>query len=99
MKVQNMTNDKGKAVPNQFILTDEGHGALGNFLKREIFQSYNSVIGRRTVWEDETRIELDEKDWNFLNTTGKYRNQFLGESIAEITKKIASGEYILCNLN
>lgn len=99
MKVQNMTNDKGRAIPNQFILTEEGRGALGNFDKRETFQSYNSIIARKTVWENETRIELDEKYWDYSNTTGKYRNKFLAEGIAETRKKIESGEYILCNLN
>lgn len=99
MKVRNMTNDKGRAVPNQFIIEDEGRGALGNFEKREIFQSYGSVIAIRTVWENKARIELDEKYWDFSNTTGKYRNQFLGESLTETRKKIKSGEYILCNLN
>jgi len=42
MEVKNMTNKKGRAVPNQFIITDEGRGALGNFDTREVFQSYDS---------------------------------------------------------
>ena len=103
MKVQNMKSTRwgseGRAVPNQFIITDEGHGALGNFTRREVFQSYDSVIIVRTIWPDETRIELDEKYWDYSTTTGKYRNQFLGEDKATTEKKIKSGEYQLTNLN
>ena len=45
------------------------------------------------------KIELDQKYWNYSNTTGKYRNIFLGETITETKKKIKSGEYILTDLN
>jgi hypothetical protein len=48
------------------------------------------------VWD---KIELDQKYWNYSNTTGKYRNIFLGETITETKKKIKSGEYILTDLN
>lgn len=88
-----------KQVPNQFVITDEGHGALGNFIKREVFQSYDSIIVVRTVWPDETRIELDATYWDYSTTTGKYRNQFLGETIEETRAKIKSGEYKLADLN
>ena len=99
MKVENMTSRNGNSIPNQFILTDEGRGANGNFLKREVFQSYDSIIASKTIWKDETKIELDEKYWNYSTTTGKYRNLFLGEDRKETEKKIKSGEYILTNLN
>ena len=94
-----MTSRNGNSIPNQFILTDEGRGANGNFLKREVFQSYDSIIASKTIWKDETKIELDEKYWNYSTTTGKYRNLFLGEDRKETEKKIKSGEYILTNLN
>jgi hypothetical protein len=32
-------------------------------------------------------------------TTGKYRNQFLGETKKDTEAKIKSGEYILADLN
>ena len=99
MKVQNMTSTRGNPVPNQFIITDEGRGALGNFLSRETFQSYNSVIAVKTNWSDSTRIELDKNYWDYSVTTGRYRNQFLGEGISETRRKIESGEYILADLN
>jgi len=99
MRVQNMTGRTGKAISNQFIITDEGHGNLGNFTKREAFQSYDSVIAVVTRWPDKTRIELDKRYWDYSTTTGKYRNQFLGETKKETEKKIESGEYKLVNLN
>ena len=99
MKVSNMTSNKGNEIPNQFIITDEGRGALGNFTKRETFQSYKSVIAIRTVWPDSTRIELDRNKWDSYKTTGKYRNLFLGETKKETEKKIKSGEYQLVDLN
>jgi len=99
MKVSNMTNNNGRAIPNQFITKDEGRGANGNFLKKEVFQCYDSIIAIRTVWADGTRIELDINYWDYSSTTGKYRNRFLGETKKETQKKIDSGEYILTNLN
>ena len=99
MKVENMTSSNGNKVANQFIITTEGRGALGNFDKKEVFQSYDSVIAIRTVWPDETQIELDRETWAYSATTSKYRNQFLGETTKETQKKIDSGEYILTNLN
>jgi hypothetical protein len=99
MKVQNMTSSRGNTVPNQFIISDEGRGANGNFKSREVFQSYESVIAEKVVWPDETRITLDERFWDYSVTTGKYRNQFLGETKKETQAKIDSGEYKLANLN
>lgn len=51
MKVQNMTNANGKAVPNQFIIRIDSPSIYGNFLWREVFQSYNSVIAIKTKWD------------------------------------------------
>jgi len=99
MKVENMTNGNGNKVPNQFIMTDHGRGALGNFTERQTFQSYDSVIAITTVWPDSKRVELDRDTWDYSVTTGKYRNQFLGETKKETQSKIDSGEYILTDLN
>lgn len=99
-KVRNMTSFvSGKEVANQFIITEKGCGALGNFITRETFQSYDSVIVIKTQWKDEMEIELDEYYWNYSTTTGKYRNAFLGEDRKETEKKIKSGEYTLSKLN
>ena len=100
MKVRNMTSNRtGREVANQFIIEDEGHGANGNFIKREVFQSYNSVIVERIVWPDETRVTLDRDNWDYSTTTGKYRNRFLGETRKETEAKIKSGVYKLVDLN
>lgn len=99
MKVRNMTNKNGRVVPNQFIIEDEGHGANGNFISRRVFQSYDSVIVRITLWSDGIRIELDHNTWDYSKTTGKYRNLLLGETKKETQAKIDNGEYILTKLN
>ena len=90
MKVQNITNNKGNAVKNQFIIFES---------EFTIFQSYNSVIVK-TCFEDGKRvIYLDSCYYSYSKTTVKYRNQFLGETTKEIDAKIKSGEYKLTNLN
>ena len=86
MKVKNMTSPRGNKVANQFIITDNGD---------EYFQSYRSIIAKRS----KGKIYLDDYYWDYSVTTGKYRNEFLGEGIAETRKKINSGEYILTDLN
>ena len=99
MKVYNMKNQKGKEIPNQFIIEEEGHGANGNFIKKEVFQSYHSIIAERIFWEDRIDTTLDKNCWDYSTTTGKYRDLFLGESKKETDQKIKSGEYKLENLN
>ena len=87
-KVRQMTsNSSGNPVANQFIIyTDKG----------TYFQSYNSVIAFR---DNERKITLDEYYWDYSRTTGKYRNQFLGEGIADTRAKIELGVYKLADLN
>ena len=98
MKVENMTNSNGNKVANQFIITDERD--------TRFFQSYSSIIAKVPVNSKFSPdkmyfepIELDRNKWDYSNTTGKYRNQFLGETKRETQKKIDSGEYILTDLN
>ena len=87
IKVKQMTSSRsGNPVANQFIIcTAEG----------SYFQSYDSVI----VANNSGKITLDNNTWDYSSTTGKYRNEFLGEGIAETRAKIESGEYTLANLN
>ena len=99
MKVENMTNSNGNKVANQFIICDESPSIYGNFIRRETFQSYDSVIAVKTIWPKETEIVLDCDKWDYSKTTGKYRNQFLGETKKETEVKIKSGIYKLENLN
>jgi hypothetical protein len=94
MKVQNMTNARGNKVANQFII----YGDLGE----ETFQSYGSIIVRkngRIGPNGDGKVYLDSNKWNYSQTTGKYRNLFLGETKKETEAKIKSGEYILTDLN
>ena len=87
MRVANMTSNKGNKIANQFVIdTDEGI----------YFQSYRSIIA---FCSNDGKVTLDEKFWDYSTTTGKYRNQFLHEGIAETRKKIKSGIYVLKNLN
>ena len=105
MKVQNMTSSRGNKIANQFVITDINN--CGH--KIEIFQSYDSVIAKidhahvdlsqNPPIGKQKRIYLDSTYWDYSVTTGKYRNQFLGETKKETERKIASGEYILTDLN
>jgi len=87
IKVKQMTSSRSdNPVANQFIIyTAEG----------DYFQSYDSII----VANNNGKITLDNKTWDYSLTTSKYRNEFLGEGIAETRAKIESGEYTLANLN
>jgi hypothetical protein len=99
IKVSNMTSSNGNDIPNQFIIKTEA----GTY-----FQSYESVIAfepnniARYPDEntpDERKIQLDKNYWDYSKTTGKYRNQFLGETKKETQENINSGVYILTDLN
>ena len=91
MKVANIESNNGNKIANQFVITDD----RGN----EYFQSYSTIIVKKDYDYEEVKIFLDQKYWNFSNTTGKYRNIFLGETIKDTRAKIKSGEYILTDLN
>ena len=83
VKTENMTSSRGREVPNQFIITTE---------EGVYFQSYKSIIAFIPEGEGKTQIG---KDWTYSVTTGKYRNQFLGETKKETKAKLDSGEYDL----
>lgn len=88
-RVVNMTSPRnGGKVPNQFVITTDAG---------EFFQSYDSVIAFKP--KDGGAVQLDRATWDYSKTTGKYRNEFLGEKKAETEKKIAEGVYILADLN
>lgn len=92
VKVENMQSPRGGAVANQFIISM--YDAEGNL--HEFFQSYSSIIVHRDM---KGHVHLDKRYWDYSTTTGKYRNQFLGEDINDTRKKIESGEYLLLDLN
>ena len=88
MKVQNITSNNGNKIANQFIIYDSDGS--------KYFQSYNSVIAKI---DPANNITLDQKYWNYSNTTSKYRNIFLEETIKDTRAKIKNGTYILTDLN
>ena len=72
---------------NQFLIqTSEGL----------YFQSYNNIIAFKPLFG---KTQLDSYYWDYSRTTGKYRNQFLGENKAETKRKIKAGIYKLTDLN
>jgi len=83
--IQMTSNSSGRPVANQFELFD----GLGN----RFFQSYRSMIAKIS------NSGKDKNYWDYSTTTGKYRNRFLNENIAQTRAKIKSGEYILVDLN
>ena len=91
MKVENITSNNGNKIANQFVITDDK--------QNEYFQSYNSMIVKKDYESDQVKIYLDQKYWNYSNTTGKYRNIFLNETIKDTKAKIKNGTYILTDLN
>ena len=59
------------------------------------FYSYGTCI----VQIVNSKITLDKYYYNYSRTTSKYRNMYLGLDSKQLTKKIASGEIELANLN
>ena len=78
----------GRPVANQNIIYDD----FGN----SFFQSYDTIIAKIT---NAGQTILDASYWDYSVTTGKYRNKFLNECIAETRKKIKKGLYKLADLN
>ena len=80
VNVKNMVGSRGNEIVNQFIITGKGWS---------LFQSYNSPIALK-----KDGLTYIFTDWDYSTTTGKYRNQFLGETKADTLRKLKSGEYI-----
>ena len=93
-KVENFKNWKGRAVPNQFIISERE----GN-ITRQTFQSYETIIAVKSQTDDKSMVWLDINSWDYSSTTSRYRNQFLGENRKETERKINSKEYKMVDLN
>ena len=69
LDVKNFTSETGKAIPNQFIITDG---------QTKAFKSYDSIIveqrGAGGGFDD---VIIFGKDYNYSTTTSKYLNKFL----------------------
>ena len=86
-RVQQMYSNAGNAVPNQLLIyTDDG----------VYFQSYSTI---RAFKDYHGNVVLDADSWDYSATTGRYRNQFLSEGIAETRRNIEEGYYTLEDLN
>lgn len=84
--MSNMQSNRGNDIPNQFII--ETNDSV-------IFQSYSSIIAVK----ENGFLFLDENKWDYSNTTGKYRNQFLGMNKKQTEELIESGSIKLVDLN
>ena len=71
LNVKNFTSERtGKAIPNQFIITD-GKGTT-------TFKSYNSIIAeQRGAGGGYDDVIILGKNYNYSTTTSKYLNRFL----------------------
>jgi len=87
-KVENMTSSNGNEIPNQFII--KGKLGKGDFV---LFQSYKSPIAM-SVFDGRVSKTYIFRDWEYSTTTGKYRNEFLGETKKETLAKLKSGHYV-----
>ena len=83
-KVENIINNNGNVVPNQFIIYEDNGDIT--------FQSYDSIICQiRDGALGYEKVVVLGSDWDYSTTTSKYRNKFLmdnGLSILATTKDI-----------
>ena len=83
-KVENIINNNGNVVPNQFIIYEDNGDIT--------FQSYDSIICQiRDGALGYDKVVVFGSDWDYSTTTNKYRNQFLmgnGLSILATTRDI-----------
>ena len=83
-KVENIINNNGNVVPNQFIIYEDNGDIT--------FQSYDSIICQiRDGALGYEKVVVFGSDWDYSTTTNKYRNQFLmdnGLSILATTRDI-----------
>ena len=86
ISVSNMQTPGGAAAANQFLIVTE-NGRL--------FQSYQTKIA--FIANDGT-VTMNEV-YDHSNTTGKYRNMFLGEDKKATDRAVKNGEYRVANLN
>lgn len=64
-----------------------------------MFFSYNKLITLILYDPRGHKTYLDEKYWNYSNTTNRYRCKAMGESGKETIQKINHGEYQFTDLN
>ena len=87
---KSITLTKGEKMRVSNMTSNKGNKIANQFVIDKSIIAFCSNDGK---------ITLDEYYWDYSTTTGKYRNQFLNEGIAETRKKIKAGTYVLTNLN
>jgi hypothetical protein len=68
-------------------------------VKATFFRTNGGNVAASQVKIRTEEVTLDENSWDCSKTTGKYRNEFLGEGIADTRRKIKDGTYELADLN
>lgn len=69
-KIENIINNNGNVVPNQFIIYEDNGDIT--------FQSYHSIICQiRDGALGYDKVVVFGSDWNYSTTTRKYTNKFL----------------------
>jgi len=113
VKVSNMEGGNGNPVPNQFIITtdtEEYFQSYQSVIAYRPFDPKSVHVEFFAKYPDAEKsidagiqilpsVYLDCNKWDYSVTTGRYRNQFLGETKKETQAKIDSGEYALVDLN
>ncbi len=90
MYIRHMNGRTGRAIQNQVLIYDTDS---------TVFQSYGIAIAKRQFENGKMIVLLDKENWDYSQTTGRYRNIFLGETRKETERKIQTGEYKLIDLN
>lgn len=93
MKVRNLEGQRGRVVPNQFVIKDGD---------RKVFQSYDSTIVEAKWYTDFCEVNIGY-DWDYSRTTTKYFKVFLidevgfnDEEVEQIKKELRKGhDYIV----
>ena len=83
IKTMQSPSRSGGDMSNQVVIA---------FDNGSVFSSYGTLIALEIREKDGMKTYLTD-NWDYSVTTGKYRNQFLGEGIKETIKKIADGTY------
>lgn len=86
MKVKNMTNNTGRAIPNQFIIEDNS---------KTYFQSYETIIALK----EGGRIIIDDNAENYSRTTSKYLYKFLNTNRKNLLQAVNDGRIVRADLN
>ena len=88
IKVQNVYNENGKAVANQYLIFwSDGSDTF------ELYQSYQSSI---ILWKNGLIQEV-YPEWCYSKTTGKYRNMFTGLTLKKLNEYIKENMSYNCD--